>query len=125
MHNLIFIVANQAFGTFELSNSPNDRKFKISTISRKKRVSIQSAQDKNKLSNSISQSKMNTEPRVVSTQTTISSTAVMAEVKPQQVQAHTPDHKMYVNEMRNMSEASTATHSWAPGGQNGHMMVSS
>lgn len=91
--------------------------------SRKKRVSIQGSQDKNKLSNSISQSKMNTEPKVVSTQTTISSTAVTAEVKPQQVQAQTPDHKMYVNELRNLSEASTATHSWSPGGFNGHMMV--
>lgn len=88
---------------------------------RKKRVSIQGSQDKNKMSNSISQSKMNTEPKVVSTQTTISSTIVTAEVKPQQVQAHTPDHKMYVSEMRkDLSEASTTT--WSPG-HNGHLLV--
>lgn len=87
---------------------------------RKKRVSIQS-QDKNKLSNSISQSKMNTEPKVVSTQTTISSTTVTAEVKPQQVQAQTPDHKAYVTEMRKeLAEASTTT--WSPG-HNGHLLV--
>mgnify|MGYP007092102706 CR=1 FL=1 len=90
---------------------------------RKKRVSIQGAPDKNKLSNSISQSKMNTEPKVVSTQTTISSTIITAEVKPQQVQAHTPDHKMYVTEMRKeLTEASTATPNWSPG-HNGHLMV--
>lgn len=66
---------------------------------------------------------MNTEPKVVSTQTTISSTTVTAEMKPQQVQAQTPDHKMYVNEMRKeLSEASTATPAWSPG-HNGHLMV--
>lgn len=65
---------------------------------------------------------MNTEPKVVSTQTTISSTVVAAEVKP--VQAHTPDHKMYVTEMRKeLSEASTATPIWSPG-HNGHLLVS-
>lgn len=73
------------------------------------------------MSNSISQSKMNTEPKVVSTQTTISSTIVTAEGKPQQVQAHTPDHKMYGGDTRKeLSEASTTT--WSPG-QNGHLMV--
>lgn len=90
---------------------------------RKKRVSIQNTQEKNKLSNSISQSKMNTEPKVVSTQTTISSSIVTTEVKLQQVQAHTPDHKMYVSEMRKeLAEASTATPAWSPG-HNGHLMV--
>lgn len=90
---------------------------------RKKRVSIQGSQDKSKLSNSISQSKMNTEPKVVSTQTTISSAIVTAEVKPQQVQAQTPDHKMYVAEIRKeLTEASTATQSWSPG-NNGHLLV--
>lgn len=85
---------------------------------------MQGPADKNKMSNSISQSKMNTEPKVVSTQTTISSTIVTAEVKPQQVQAHTPDHKTYVNDMRKeLSEASTATPAWSPG-HNGHLMVS-
>lgn len=66
---------------------------------------------------------MNTEPKVVSTQTTISSTAVTAEVKPQQVQAHTPDHKVYVTEMRKeLAEASTTTPAWSAG-NNGHLMV--
>lgn len=66
---------------------------------------------------------MNTEPKVVSTQTTISSTVVTAEMKP--VQAHTPDHKMYVTEMRKeLSEASTATPPWPPG-HNGHLLVRS
>ncbi|KAG5671522.1 hypothetical protein PVAND_001716 [Polypedilum vanderplanki] len=90
---------------------------------RKKRVSIQSMQDKNKMSNSISQSKMNVEPKVVSTQTTISSaTITTADVKPQQVQAQTPDHKSYVTEMRKeLSEASTATPTWSPS-HNGHYM---
>lgn len=78
--------------------------------------------DKNKMSNSISQSKMSTEPKVVSTQTTISSSVVTAEVKPQQVQAHTPDHKTYVTEIRKeLTEASTGTQ-WSPG-HNGHSMV--
>lgn len=73
------------------------------------------------MSNSISQSKMKTEPKVVSTQTTISSTIVTAEVKPQQVQTHTPDHKIYVSEMRKeLSEASTTT--WSPE-HNGHLLV--
>lgn len=93
-------------------------------LPRKKRVSIQGSQDKSKISNSISQSKMNTEPKVVSTQTTISSTTVTAEVKPQQVQAQTPDHKMYVTEMRKeLSEASTTTPSWSPGHNGGHLLV--
>jgi hypothetical protein len=73
------------------------------------------------MSNSISQSKMNTEPKVVSTQTTISSTTVTAEVKPQQVQAQTPDHKMYVSEIRKeLAEASTTT-GWQG---NGSLLVS-
>lgn len=66
---------------------------------------------------------MNTEPKVVSTQTTISSTAITAEVKPQQVQAQTPDHKMYVTGIRKeLAEASTATPTWSPE-HNGHLMV--
>jgi hypothetical protein len=82
-------------------------------------------QDKNKMSNSVSQSKMSVEPRVVSTQTTISSATISAEVKPQQVQAlQTPDHKTYVTEVRKeLSEASTATPTWSPT-HNGHYMVS-
>jgi hypothetical protein len=97
--------------------------FTPQTPLRKKRVNIQSAQEKNKLSNSISQSKMNTEPKVVSTQTTISSTAITNEMKPQQVQAQTPDHKMYVAGMRKeLAEVSTATPTWSPE-HNGHLMV--
>jgi hypothetical protein len=66
---------------------------------------------------------MNTEPKVVSTQTTISSSVITAEVKPQQVQAHTPDHKTYVTEMKKeLTEASTATSAWSPG-HNGHLPV--
>lgn len=66
---------------------------------------------------------MSTEPKVVSTQTTISSTIVASDVKPQQAQAQTPDHKIYVTEMRKeLSEASTATTTWSPG-HNGHLMV--
>lgn len=93
---------------------------------RKKRVSIQSMQqDKNKMSNSVSQTKMMAEPKVVSTQTTISTTASKtAEVRPQPVQAPTPDHKAYVTEMRKeLSEASTATPTWSPS-HNGHFLVS-
>lgn len=63
------------------------------------------------------------EPKVVSTQTIISSTNKMADVKPQQVQAQTPDHKAYVTEMRKeLSEASTATPTWSPT-HNGHFVV--
>jgi hypothetical protein len=81
-------------------------------------------QDKSKMSNSISQSKMNVEPKVVSTQTTISSATIAADVKPQQAQAQTPDHKSYVTEMRKeLSEASTATPTWSPS-HNGHYLVS-
>lgn len=66
---------------------------------------------------------MNTEPKVVSTQTTISSTVAASEVKPQQVQAQTPDHKVYVTEMRKeLSENVTTTPSWIPG-NNGNLMV--
>lgn len=67
---------------------------------------------------------MNVEPRVVSTQTTISSATIASEIKPQQVQApHTPDHKSYVTEMRKeLSEASTATPTWSPS-HNGHYLV--
>lgn len=94
-----------------------------SVFNRKKRVSVQGLPEKNKLSNSISQSKMNTEPKVVSTQTTISSTVAASEVKPQQVQAQTPDHKMYVTEMRKeLSEAATTTPLWTPGNM-GNLMV--
>ncbi|CAH1727931.1 unnamed protein product [Chironomus riparius] len=89
---------------------------------KKKRVSIQSMQqDKNKMSNSISQTKM-AEPKVVSTQTIISSTNKTVDVKPQLVQAQTPDHKAYVTEMRKeLSEASTATPTWSPT-HNGHFV---
>lgn len=85
---------------------------------RKKRVSIQSIQqpppltqpllqdNKMKMSNSISQSKM--EAKVVATQTAATMTN---DIKPQQ--QHTPDHKTYVTEMRKeLSEAAT-----------GHFMV--
>lgn len=66
---------------------------------------------------------MNSEPRVVSTQTTISSTAITADVKPQQVQAPTPDHKMYVSGIRKeLAEASTTTPAWTPE-NNGHLVV--
>lgn len=71
---------------------------------------------------------MNTEPKVVSTQTTISSTIVTTEGKPQQVQAQTPDHKMYVTEMRKeLSEASTTTpaSTRSPGQNGGHLLVRS
>lgn len=67
---------------------------------------------------------MNVEPKVVSTQTTISSATISADVKPQQAQAaQTPDHKTYVTEMRKeVSEASTATPTWSPN-HNGHYLV--
>lgn len=64
------------------------------------------------------------EPKVVATQTIISSTNKTADVKPQPVQAQTPDHKAYVTEMRKeLSEASTATPTWSPS-HNGHFLVS-
>ena len=81
-------------------------------------------QDKSKMSNSISQTKMMAEPKVVSTQTTLSSANITADIKPQLVQAQTPDHKAYVTEMRKeLSEASTATPTWSPS-HNGHFVVS-
>lgn len=63
---------------------------------------------------------MSTEPKVVSTQTTITSTTVSSDFKQQ---AQTPDHKTYVTEIKKeLTEASTATHNWSPG-HNGHLMV--
>lgn len=79
--------------------------------------SIQPTQDKTKMSNSISQQKM--EAKVVATQTAATMTT---DIKPQQ--PHTPDHKTYVTEIRKeLSEASTATPTWSPN-HNGHCMVS-
>lgn len=64
------------------------------------------------MSNSVSQSKMSTEPKVVSTQTTITSTSVTTETKLQQAQS-------VVNQVRketSASETSTLMSKWAPGG---------
>jgi hypothetical protein len=66
---------------------------------------------------------MNTEPKVVSTQTTISSSIVIAEVKPQQVQAQTPDHKMFVTDIRKELTEVTVAPGWSPVGANGHLLV--
>ena len=64
---------------------------------------------------------MNTEPKVVSTQTTISSTVAVADSKPQQ---STPDHKTYVNEIRKeMNENVTGITKISPPGHNGHVIV--
>jgi hypothetical protein len=63
------------------------------------------------MSNSVSQSKMNTEPKVVSTQTTITSSNIVTETKPQQAQS-------MVNELRkepSASETSTLMSKWSPG----------
>lgn len=92
----------------------------VINVSRKKKVSIQGQEKNNKMSNSVSQSKMNTEPKVVSTQTTISSTVAVADFKPQQ---STPDHKTYVNDIRKeLNETSTGVPKISPG-HNGHVIV--
>lgn len=89
-------------------------------VSRKKKVSMQGQEKNNKMSNSVSQSKMNTEPKVVSTQTTISSTVAVADSKPLQ---STPDHKTYVNDIRKeLIESSTGIPKISPG-HNGHVIV--
>lgn len=89
-------------------------------FSRKKKVSIHGHEKNNKMSNSVSQSKMNTEPKVVSTQTTISSTVAAADTKPQQ---STPDHKTYVNDIRKeLNEVLTGIPKISPG-HNGHVIV--
>lgn len=74
--------------------------------------------NKLKMSNSISQLKI--EAKVVATQTAATMTT---DIKPQQ--QHTPDHKTYVTEMRKeLSEASTGTPTWSPN-HNGHFLVRS
>lgn len=88
----------------------------------RKRQSIQfgGAEKRNSMSSSISQSKINTDPKLVTTQSTISSAIVAADIKPQQILSQTQN---YVIETRKeTSEAATDTPRWSPE-PNGHLMV--